>query len=703
LPTYTSGTTDATNGSVAALIQTNFTLPDTGNKSPNGSVYYLATSTTVRARIPQISGTWSARPVFVTCGTSPGSTDLLNASGGGSTTSSYQAFSSSTTYVMTGGTTYYAGPRGDGGSIQSPRSLNNSGFNIYHNGSIPPSTGTGSITQPTSSQTYFAIDYNGVPSRPTGFTAGAATATEVNFTWTAPSSNGGSPVLGFLIQRSTDGVNFGNTQTITGNVTSGKYTGLTANTDYYFRIAAYNNVRSKSTQAISEWSNVTPVVKTGTASAGVTGTMTAPVNSQTQVTLTGNITNSKTTAVSLTIDGGGTISPSTLNIAAGATLGFTATVTNLSGGTEYTFNVKEGTTVIVSDTVTTQGEVSGDVTLSFVTNTTTAVQISATVKNPNQSTLSVLVSADKGTVNPSSYTVSGVDPAAPAGTVVQSIRGIVVSGLPEGTTSTTVNITVTAVYPSGNVIKGISASTKATDPASLLTAPTFSTASYLAAGEINKDYSAQVSATGASGYTIVYSKVDGPTWASVSPNGFITGKPTTAGMASVRVKAAYSGVTNSPETIRTFFISVSEQAPYWSPENQTINSQAFLNQNYLSAFNAENIVSELPYEYLGILPPGITFNQTTGDFSGKPTRTGRYDNIYVRARGKDGSVISKGPYTIQVYYPGARRTESGSWELFANGFRYAPGEEGANFNGWKPLTFMKRFNGTSWVDVNDVI
>lgn len=699
MATYTSGSSSSSYISYSPLVQTNFSLPASGNKSPNGSYYYLATNTSVRVKQP--SGL-SATKIFITCGSSAGGTDKLNYDTGQNTTSSYVTHSTTTQYVLVGGTTYYAGPKGSTGSVQSPRKAQTTGYSIWHSGSKYTATTPVSTDQ---NQTYFAIEYNGVPSKPTSLTAGAATASAVSLTWTKSASNGGSQILGYLIQRSTDGVTFGNTQTINGDVATGSYTGLTANIKYYFRVAAFNNVRAKFSAAYSEWSNVVEAT-TGTASGAVTGTLSASVTSETQVALTGSITNNKTTSVGITLAGGGTINPSLYTVPAGETATVSSSVTGLTAGTAYTFTAKDGTTTVATANATTSGgdsgDTGGDVSINYQASSTTALQFIAVVKNSGSSAITATVSTNKGNVSPTSYTIGGVPDGSPTGTIVRNTKSIVVTGLTESTTGTSATVTLTVFYASGAVTKTASGTTTSITEEEVISAPRFSTASYLTAGKVDEVYSAQVSATGASGYTIRYDKISGDSWVTVSANGFIGGTPTESGVADVRVRASYSGVTNSPTAERTFYISVDEQSPYWSPENQTINEFAFLNSTYLSSFNAENVPDEDAYDYLGVLPPGITFDTDTGDFSGTPTVAGRYDNIYVSATGKDGSTIRKGPYTIYVLYPGKRRSADGKWVSFANGYRYAPGEDGANFRGWKPIQWIKRYNGTTWENVDPV-
>ncbi|MDE1862524.1 MAG: fibronectin type III domain-containing protein [Thaumarchaeota archaeon] len=89
---------------------------------------------------------------------------------------------------------------------------------------------------------------NTVPSAPTGLTASAASSSQINLSWTAPSSNGGSAITGYEIDRS---ANAGSTwTTIASNTgsTSTTYsdTGLAASTAYTYRVSAINAVGTSS-------------------------------------------------------------------------------------------------------------------------------------------------------------------------------------------------------------------------------------------------------------------------------------------------------------------------------------------------------------------------------------------------------------------------------------------------------------------------
>jgi hypothetical protein len=82
----------------------------------------------------------------------------------------------------------------------------------------------------------------GAAGQPTGSPpAGTSGRTRINLSWTAPGSNGGSPITDYVIERATN-VNGTWTTVNDGTNTNLSYqvTGLSRNTTYYFRVAAVN-------------------------------------------------------------------------------------------------------------------------------------------------------------------------------------------------------------------------------------------------------------------------------------------------------------------------------------------------------------------------------------------------------------------------------------------------------------------------------
>jgi hypothetical protein len=75
-----------------------------------------------------------------------------------------------------------------------------------------------------------------VPAAPSSLTATAAATDQINLAWTDNSTT----ETGILIERSTDNITFAQVASVGGAVTSYSDTGLTAGTDYYYRVRASN-------------------------------------------------------------------------------------------------------------------------------------------------------------------------------------------------------------------------------------------------------------------------------------------------------------------------------------------------------------------------------------------------------------------------------------------------------------------------------
>lgn len=131
--------------------------------------------------------------------------------------------------------------------------------------SVTRSVTTSSVTQGTTYQfAVLAVNVHGAgpvgatlsllaataPDAPTGLTAGAATATTVTFTWTAPANDGGSAVTDYKIYWNGSGAFY----TILADTTSGATTytaaGLAASTSYGFQVSATNAVGSGTPSAV---------------------------------------------------------------------------------------------------------------------------------------------------------------------------------------------------------------------------------------------------------------------------------------------------------------------------------------------------------------------------------------------------------------------------------------------------------------------
>ena len=80
------------------------------------------------------------------------------------------------------------------------------------------------------------------PSAPTSLTAAADGQTEIDLSWTAPSSDGGASITGYRIEVSTNGSSWSDLVANTGSITTSySHTGLTAGSTRYYRVSAINS------------------------------------------------------------------------------------------------------------------------------------------------------------------------------------------------------------------------------------------------------------------------------------------------------------------------------------------------------------------------------------------------------------------------------------------------------------------------------
>ncbi len=124
-----------------------------------------------------------------------------------------------------------------------------------------------------------------VPGAPTIGTATAGNA-QATVNWTAPASNGGSAITGYVVTPYIGAT--AQTTTTVGNVTSTVISGLTNGTTYTFRVAAINAVGTGNQSGNSN--AVTPVAPATVPGAPTIGTATAG-NAQATVTWTAPASN----------------------------------------------------------------------------------------------------------------------------------------------------------------------------------------------------------------------------------------------------------------------------------------------------------------------------------------------------------------------------------------------------------------------------
>jgi hypothetical protein len=170
-------------------------------------------------------------------------------------------------------------------------------------------------------------------SPPAVVTATAAAANTATVAWYTPSDNGGSPITGYSVQSSPDRGLTWSAAATTGVVSQSSVSGLLANTDYVFRVAA---ITSYGTGQYSTASNSVSIV-------GATSTPSQPQNlsgiaTTTSVTLSwGAPANNGGSAVTGYAIRYGTSSQGPWTVQSAS--GLTGTVSGLTANTRYTFGV----------------------------------------------------------------------------------------------------------------------------------------------------------------------------------------------------------------------------------------------------------------------------------------------------------------------------------------------------------------------------
>ena len=184
------------------------------------------------------------------------------------------------------------------------------------------------------SATSNAVTPASVPGAPSNVT-GAAGNGQVSVTWTAPSSNGGSAVTGYDVEWSSDSGNswsspLSSAQSSTS--TAALVTGLTNGTSYVFKVAARNVIGAGS------FSTTSAAVMPAGAPTSPTSVSAVAGNGQATVSWSGPSSNGGATISSYDVRYSSN-SGSTWTSAGVAYTGSPATVTGLTNGTSYLFEV----------------------------------------------------------------------------------------------------------------------------------------------------------------------------------------------------------------------------------------------------------------------------------------------------------------------------------------------------------------------------
>ena len=171
-------------------------------------------------------------------------------------------------------------------TVGRPNSSTSGHGPLSSNGSVTPA-----ITRPMYGLSAVFQVATPAPGAPTGLSATARGSDEINLSWTAPESTGGSDITGYKIESSSDaGSNWSNLVADTGNTnTAYQHAGLSPGDTRHYRVSAINSV---GTSAPSNTANATTATVTDTTAPTVTSiTRQDPTSSPTNSdTLTWRVT-----------------------------------------------------------------------------------------------------------------------------------------------------------------------------------------------------------------------------------------------------------------------------------------------------------------------------------------------------------------------------------------------------------------------------
>src|SRR2546422_394115 len=273
-------------------------VANTGSASTTYSDTRLTHTTTYTYRVSAINSIGTSSPSTTVSATTPIATPTPPTGLAASASSSSQISLGWTAPADNGGsaiTGYKIDRSTDGGSTWSTI-VSNSGSTAttYSDTGLTPATtyayrvsAINAIGTSSPSNTIPATTPIATPSPPTGLTPTAVSSSQINLGWTPPSDNGGSPITGYKIERSTDGGSTWTTLVANTGSTAASYsdTGLAHTTTYTYRVSAINSAGtgSPSTAVPGTTFNVAPSSPTGLTATAVSSsqislTWTAPAD-----------------------------------------------------------------------------------------------------------------------------------------------------------------------------------------------------------------------------------------------------------------------------------------------------------------------------------------------------------------------------------------------------------------------------------------
>ena len=236
----------------------------------------------VRATNAEGDGDWSVAGTGRTTATSaPGAPTGLTATASGTTAInlSWSAPASTGGSAITG-YKIEVSPNGTSGWTDQVANTNSTATTYAHTGLAAGDTRHYRVSaintngSGTASNVDSATTGTSVPGAPTGLTATASGTTQIDLSWSAPGSTGGSAITGYKIEVSPNGTDTWTTHLAdtTNTNTTYAHTGLAASTTRHYRVSAINTI---GTSAASNVDDATTGAGTNTAATGaptITGT-----------------------------------------------------------------------------------------------------------------------------------------------------------------------------------------------------------------------------------------------------------------------------------------------------------------------------------------------------------------------------------------------------------------------------------------------
>jgi len=272
--------------------------------------------------------------------------------------------------------------------------ISNTGSTVttYSNTGLAPSTtyayqvsainsvGTSSPSNTASTTTLVQLT---APQPPTSLVASAASSSQINLSWSAPTNNGGSSVIGYKIDRSTNGGSTWNTIVSNTGSTGTTYsnTGLSPSTTYTYRVSAINSV---GTSSPSNTASTTTLVQLS-APQPPTG-LTATAISSSAINLSWSVSSNNGGAavtgykIERSTDGGTTWNTDVANTGTTST---TYSDTGLSSSTAYTYRVSAINSVGTSSPSNTASATTNS-QLHTIVNTQSGLVIADSLTNDTQ-------------------------------------------------------------------------------------------------------------------------------------------------------------------------------------------------------------------------------------------------------------------------------------------------------------------------------